>query len=221
MKRLSLLAVFVPILLAVGCPPAASSSSNNKGKIEGTKWLNEATTIKGKEIPAESRYLEFTKDGKLIYDVAEGTYALGAGDQVTFTFDKEFDGQKTYVENITVTGDTLKLSDPTGTIVFTKIHDEKLGGSVWYNDQEGSTGKYRDLPNQATHLNFGNDGSVEDGGRQRKVGTFVYDGNKLTINFTKKFEDTEWKSKDMPVTDHRSFSMTDADGNVLRFKRSG
>lgn len=215
----TLWSLLISFLFTVGC---SSGASNNKGKIEGTKWDNETATIEGKEIAAGSVYLEFSKDGKLIFGENEGTYTLGSGDQVTFNFDKEVSGRKSHVETVKVSGEKLTLSDSKGTIVFLQIRDDKFEGSVWYNEEGGGKGKYGDLVGGAIQLSFRADGSVEDGGRQVKIGTFVQGpGETLTINFTEKFRDTEWKSKNMPVTDNRYFSLPDVDGNVIKFKRSG
>lgn len=211
-------------LVSAGC----SSASNNKGKIEGTKWENEATTIDGKELAAGDVYLEFTKDGKLHLDnrdgANDGTYTLGAGDQVIFNFEKEFSGSKKHVETIKINGDKLTLSDSKGTLVFNRIPEEKfkLENTVWYNEAGEGKGKFGDLVSGAFHLDFGNDGSLMDGGKQQKIGTYTQGpGETFTINFTEKFMDTEWKSKNIPVTDKRNFTLTDVDGNTIKFKRSG
>lgn len=219
--RTTLWTLCVAVLFTAGCSPGAS---NNKGKIEGTKWENEATTIDGKEIPAGDVYLEFTKDGKLHFDnpksANDGTYTLGSGDQVIFNFDKEFSGSKKHVETIKVDGDKLTLSDAKGTIVFNRIHDEKFGGTHWYNLAGDGKGKYGQMPSGVIHLHFGNDSFVEDGDKN-SLGTFSQGpGDTLTINFSKKFRDTEWKSENMPVTDNRYFTLTDVEGNTIKFKRA-
>jgi hypothetical protein len=114
----------VPLIAAVlfltGC------SSNNKGKIEGTKWSSNATTIKGKSVPAGAAALEFAADGKLVYQLGlarlTGTYSLGGGDTVTLHLDQEVSGRKTHVEKISISDNTLTMRDSDGTTVtFSKV----------------------------------------------------------------------------------------------------
>jgi hypothetical protein len=85
-------AVAVVLLFAFGC------NSKNKGKIEGTKWVSVAVTVKGQSIPAGALKLEFTSDGRMTYNTPvgnfEGTYSLGMGDTVTWNFTRELGGSK-------------------------------------------------------------------------------------------------------------------------------
>jgi hypothetical protein len=115
--RLVLLAT---LLLTFGC------SSNNKGKIEGTKWSSQATTVKGQSFPAGAFQLEFGSDNRLAYRAGPvtltGTYSLGSGNNVTFNLDQELGGRKTHVEKISISGDTLTMTDSDGTeVTFTKV----------------------------------------------------------------------------------------------------
>jgi hypothetical protein len=107
------------VVCCVGC------ASKNKGKIEGTKWSNNASTLNGVPLPANVITLEFTADNKLIMknpkESYTGTYSLGWGDNVTFNFDRELEGHKSHLEKITVEGDTLTMSDKTGTLSFKKV----------------------------------------------------------------------------------------------------
>jgi hypothetical protein len=115
------LACTLIVILLVGC------ESTNKGKIEGTKWENEAATVDGKDLPGGRIKLEFGSDGKLVYDVVvaqryNGTYSLGMGDNVTFNLDQEIKGQKQHREKISITGDRLTMKDPGGTAMsFSKV----------------------------------------------------------------------------------------------------
>ena len=97
------LALLATILMAFGC------SSNNKGKIEGTKWTSVATTMKGQPIPEGMLKLEFGADGKLVYRVMgqalTGTYSLGMGDHVTLNMDQDLAGRKSHVEKVSINGD--------------------------------------------------------------------------------------------------------------------
>lgn len=113
-------ACITALLLACGC------SSSNKGKIEGTKWSSQATTVKGKAVPAGVMQLHFQSDGKLALKRGNenytGAYSLGMGPTVTMNFDQEFEGRKTHAEKIVINGDELTMTDSDGTQVpFQKI----------------------------------------------------------------------------------------------------
>jgi hypothetical protein len=114
------LAVITAILLVAGC------TSKNKGKIEGTKWVSQPTTIKGKSIPAGLMRLEFGTDGSLVYKVGpetrKGTYSLGMGDVVTLKLDREISGRKEHAERVEINGDRLTMKDSDGTsLSFSKV----------------------------------------------------------------------------------------------------
>jgi hypothetical protein len=105
--------------------PAALADSNNKGKIEGTKWSSEETTVKGNKLPAGILKLEFKADGGLVYTVAgtalTGKYALGDGDKVTLNMDKDLGGRKSHEQTVAIKDGKLTLTDSDGTTVtFTK-----------------------------------------------------------------------------------------------------
>jgi hypothetical protein len=107
-------------MTAVGC------ESNNKGKIEGTKWTNDAGTVDGKAVPANFIRLEFGSDGKLTYDLTlikyTGTYSLGMGDTVTLNLDQELAGRKQHAEKVSINGDKLTMSDSNGSgLTFSKV----------------------------------------------------------------------------------------------------
>lgn len=100
---------------------AAEGDSNNKGKIEGTKWSSQATKFQEKDAPAGTLKLEFGKDNSLVFTagrgVFKGTYSLGAGNKVTFKI-----GPESVQETIVIAGDTLTMTDPKGTAVkFSKV----------------------------------------------------------------------------------------------------
>jgi hypothetical protein len=99
----------------------ANKASNNKGKIEGTKWSSEATTVKDIPIAAGTLKLEFRKDGTMKYLTPTGTYtgkySLGEGDSVTFNFDTKLAGRKEHTEKIVIKEGRLTMSDSDGTTV--------------------------------------------------------------------------------------------------------
>jgi hypothetical protein len=106
-------------LLGAGC------DSENKGKIEGTKWSSNAGTIKGQQLSAGQIVLEFNKDGSMELSVTDqtgnnrkaypGNYTLGIGDIVVFHLDKELSGMKTHAEHISIKNGELTMTDSDGT----------------------------------------------------------------------------------------------------------
>jgi hypothetical protein len=112
------------VLVVLACG-VSGCSSNNKGKIEGTKWSSDATVSKGQQLPAGVLSLEFTSDGKLVYHAGpqtfSGTYSLGAGDIVTMNLDQELSGSKVHQEKIVIAGNKLTMIDSSGlSLTFTK-----------------------------------------------------------------------------------------------------
>jgi hypothetical protein len=103
------------LLFSFGC------SSSNKGKIEDTKWTSQAATVKGETLAAGARYLEFKKDGKMVYTTGgqphTGTYSLGLGPTVTFNLEKDLDGRKVHPEKIVIEDDRLTLTESDGSEV--------------------------------------------------------------------------------------------------------
>ena len=103
---------------------SAGCSSNNKGKIEGTKWSNEEIHIKGEHVEAGAWVLEFKDDGSLTYwrknthkNVTEefsGTYELGRGDLVTLKY-TESESKVEHTETVQIDGDLLTMIDGDGT----------------------------------------------------------------------------------------------------------
>ena len=109
------------VVLACGC------ASNNKGKIEGTKWSSDRATIKGNFIPAGTLFLDFRKDGTLAGYAdrvqLSGTYSLGWGDIVTLHFNQSLWNQKNYTESIVIKKDSMTMTDPDGLkLTFRKVN---------------------------------------------------------------------------------------------------
>lgn len=108
-------------LVAVCLLTLATGCSSNKGKIEGTKWTCQAGTIEGQPIPAGMMKLEFSTDGKLVFDTTvtkfTGTYSLGFGEYVTLNFDGE-----SHMETIKISDGVLEMIDSDGTsLKFNKV----------------------------------------------------------------------------------------------------
>lgn len=116
------LALLPAILLICGC------TSNNKGKIELTRWSSLAATVKGVALPNGALQLAFGGDGRMVMHINgassaggqttfKGAYTLGFGDIVTLNLDQELAGRKTHVETIVINGDHLTMTDTDGTAV--------------------------------------------------------------------------------------------------------
>jgi hypothetical protein len=114
------LALVAALVCSFGC------SSNNKGKIEGTKWSSEAATMKGQQLQEGALKLEFGSDGRLVYKAGAttftGTYSLGFGNTVTLNLDQELSGRKKHAQKVAINGDRLTMSDSDGTsMTFKKV----------------------------------------------------------------------------------------------------
>lgn len=98
---------------------AAGCSSNNKGKIEGTKWVSVPQTVKGQSLPDGFFKLDFAADKKVTYQVGPmtytGKYSLGSGDMVTLNFDQDLAGRKQHMQTVKISGNEMVMSDMDGT----------------------------------------------------------------------------------------------------------
>jgi uncharacterized protein (TIGR03067 family) len=120
-----------PLLLAfvlAGCQMNLGNGgpSNNKGKIEGTYWRNQAGSIRCFFFRTDLIRMDFRGDGTVIMQAGPeritGKYELGAGDTVYLSLDKAFAGSKNFSETIVISGGAMVMSDPDGTsITFTLI----------------------------------------------------------------------------------------------------
>ncbi len=107
------LALLVLVLVAAGC------ASRNRGKLEGTRWRSDASTVKGKSYPEGYLKFDFDTDGSLVYHAGPqkfaGHYTLGPGDMVTFNFDRPLGGSNTHLQKVIVHGDRMAVIDGDGT----------------------------------------------------------------------------------------------------------
>jgi len=111
------LTVLLPLVLATGC------LSENRGKIEGTRWRSLAGTIQaqGRRVRVGDGFMElhFHQDGSLYYIVRgrihTGKYSLGAGKAVTLYLDEAVAGMKVHTETVVIQGDRLTMTDSDGT----------------------------------------------------------------------------------------------------------
>lgn len=111
--NISRIGLVLAVLFLAGC------DSNNKGKIEGTHWVSQASTFKGRSVPAGTLKLSFYKDGGLSYQAGpltfNGKYTLGMGDTIIFHLDKELAGNKTHHQKCVIVEDRLTVTDGDGT----------------------------------------------------------------------------------------------------------
>jgi hypothetical protein len=107
------LALLVLALVVVGC------ASKNRGKLEGTRWRSDASTVKGKSFPEGYLKFEFDTDGSLVYHAGKekftGHYTLGPNDMVTFNLDRPLGGSATHMQRVIVHGDRMAIIDGDGT----------------------------------------------------------------------------------------------------------
>jgi hypothetical protein len=103
----------VPVVFAAGC------ASENKGKIEGTRWRSYAATVKGQSVADGALKLQFQADGAVVYSAGghafTGTYRLGSGKTVVMNMDQEIAGRKTHSETVEIRGGKLTMTDSDGT----------------------------------------------------------------------------------------------------------
>ena len=114
------LAVAAVCLVLVGC------SSNNKGKIEGTKWVSIQQMVKGQRLPEGTLALEFKSDGTMSYkagpETYTGKYTLGSGDRVNLHLDRDLGGRKSHRQTVKINGNELEMIDSDGTAAkFKKV----------------------------------------------------------------------------------------------------
>jgi hypothetical protein len=112
-RRYAALALCLLPFLACGCP------SNNKGKIEGTKWTSESAVMKGLQLSSGAVYFDFRKDYTLICRFGskriKGTYSLGWGDWVTLRLDEALPTGKVHTETVVIKGEHMTMTDSDGT----------------------------------------------------------------------------------------------------------
>jgi hypothetical protein len=121
MRRAPLLGLFV--LLSMVC---AAGCSNNKGKIEGTRWRSDAGTVLGRYCPFGYLQLDFNADGTLVYYAGprtfRGKYVLKPGNTVTFDLDQPLAGRNSHDETIEVYGNKMTVRDSNGvSMTFSKV----------------------------------------------------------------------------------------------------
>ena len=107
------LVLLLTLLGSAGC------ASENKGKIEGTKWRSSASVVKGVSVEDGALWLQFKADGGLTYrargQVFSGSYSLGPGKMVVMKLDRELAGRKTHSETVEIRGGRLLMADSDGT----------------------------------------------------------------------------------------------------------
>jgi len=106
-------------------------ASNNKGKLEGTKWSSDALQVQDQKMPAGMMVVEFNKDGTVVQtlnppkgpaETKKGVYSLGSGDDVTIENDSQ--DRKTKMKEtaqLVINGDTMTVTFKQGSMTFTRV----------------------------------------------------------------------------------------------------
>jgi hypothetical protein len=134
------------VLVAVAAVGSAGCfKSENVGKLEGTKWSSAyVPDFKGISGRGLTMSIQFTDGGRFNMEMrsplislrCSGTWRLGSGETVYLDdVAPAVGGYTSFTESITITGDTMTMTDPDGTkIIFTKIDPEmekaNKGGST-------------------------------------------------------------------------------------------
>ena len=114
------LCVTLSLAVITGC------ASKNAGKIEGTKWKSDATTVFDKQVPAGAITFDFRKDGTFKGAMGgrsiTGTYTCDFGSLVTLHCDQTLPTGSSTTQRITIDGDWMSMADPDGTtLTFRKV----------------------------------------------------------------------------------------------------
>jgi hypothetical protein len=120
------LALVARATVAVVCLALVGCSSNNTGKIEGTKWVSIAQKVKGQQLAEGALALEFKSDGGFVYKAPAGTftgkYTLGSGDRVNLHLDQDLGGRKSHRQTVKINGSEMEMIDWDGTAAkFKKV----------------------------------------------------------------------------------------------------
>jgi uncharacterized protein (TIGR03067 family) len=105
------LALLTLALAGGGCGFMPQSGSNNKGKLEGTRWVNEPGPFAGIHFIRGAFILDFRGDGTFFWRFSDqtftGTFSYGPDNLIFFNLSKPFLNRTDWKENITISGDTL------------------------------------------------------------------------------------------------------------------
>ena len=121
--------VLVVAVAAVGS--AGCLKSENEGKLEGTKWAS-AYIPEFHGVRQASATLNFTTDGRFTMELRvpqgsvrmSGNWRLGPGSAVYLeNVSPTMDGQSSFVEYITVSGDVMTMEESNIRIVFTRVDE--------------------------------------------------------------------------------------------------
>lgn len=117
---------------AVAVGSAGCFKSENEGKLEGTKWAS-AYIPEFHGVKNATATVHFTEGGRFNMELRvpqgavrmSGTWRLGPGNAVYMeNVSPALDGQTSFVEYITVSGDVMTMEESNLKIVFTRIDEE-------------------------------------------------------------------------------------------------
>jgi hypothetical protein len=120
------------VVAAVAVGSTGCLKSENEGKLEGTKWAS-AYIPEFKGVKGATATLSFSEGGRFTMELRvpqgairmSGTWRLGPGSAVYMeNVSPALDGQTSFVEYITVSGDVMTMEESNLKIVFTRIDEE-------------------------------------------------------------------------------------------------
>ncbi len=225
--------------------PAAKdkNASNNKGKVEGTEWVNQKTTVKETEIPAGLITLKFGADMSLVYKAGAvtwtGKYELMAGDEVKFLTEQDLGGRKDNIEKIAIDGKVLTMTDTDGTQlkfdltaakVAPKADPKGKGVSALKGRIEGTNWKSlkatvngNDIPAGVITIEFKkNMDFVYIAGPMKWTGKYLLlDGDGLKLLSDQDLGGTKENFEKVVIDkDGKLLTMTDPNGTQLKFEKA-
>lgn len=120
------------VVAAVAVGSTGCFKSENEGKLEGTKWAS-AYIPEFHGVKNATATVSFTEGGRFNMELRvpqgairmSGTWRLGPGNAVYMeNVSPALDGQTSFVEYITVSGDVMTMEESNLKIVFTRIDEE-------------------------------------------------------------------------------------------------
>lgn len=106
------------LALVGGCGFMPQAGSNNKGKLEGTRWVNEPGVFVGIPLIRGAFTMDFRGDGTFYWRFSDktftGTFSYGPENLIFFTLSEPFLNRTDWKEHITISGDTMIMGGEDG-----------------------------------------------------------------------------------------------------------
>ncbi|MEZ6141772.1 MAG: hypothetical protein R3B84_14470 [Zavarzinella sp.] len=214
-----------------------------KELIADTKWANIEGDVKGQKIQAGLLKLEFTKDGKMVYDVGgnlyEGTYEFLEENKVKWLFTKDLGSRKDHIEGMEIKNGNLIVTDSDGTkLEFAQVkkaapkeepmkqepkkeakgNKEKLPGTKWANIAGKVKGQ--DIPAGLLKLEFNKDGTMlyDIAGDDYRGKYEIMEDNKVKWKLEKELGGRKEHVETLTFDEKGNLVVKDADGTTLTFR---